>query len=182
MIKRILSALCALFLLKGCIGPPEGIRPVENFEIGRYLGKWHEIARLDHSFERGLTNVFAVYSLREDGGVKVVNRGYDEEKGEWKSVEGKAYFVESKDTGSLKVSFFGPFYGGYHVIALDREDYSYAMVAGPNRDYLWILSRTEKLDGGIVAKLVEQAKKSGFATDELIFVPHDRKFETRDPG
>jgi apolipoprotein D and lipocalin family protein len=177
MIKKILSALCAVFLVNGCVGPPEGIRPVENFDIGRYLGKWYEIARLDHSFERGLTNVFAEYAPREDGGVKVVNRGYNEGKGEWKSVEGKAYFVESKDTGSLKVSFFGPFYGGYHVIALDREDYSYAMVAGPNRDYLWILSRTERLDGDIVEKLVEQAKNLGFATDELIFVRQDREFE-----
>lgn len=181
MIKKMFSVLCFVLLLKGCIGPPEGIRPVENFDISRYAGKWYEVARLDHRFERGLTNVFAVYTPREDGGLKVVNSGFDEKEGEWKSISGKAYFVDSKDTGSLKVSFFGPFYGGYHVIELDRKEYSYALAAGANREYLWILSRTRELDDDIVEKLVKKAENMGFPTEELIFVPQDREFEEKGP-
>ena len=94
---------------------PERVTPVESFELNRYLGKWYEIARLDHSFERGLERVTAEYSLRDDGGISVVNRGYSIEDDEWKVAEGKAYFVNDKNLGYLKVSFFGPFYGSYVV-------------------------------------------------------------------
>ncbi|MFA0071671.1 lipocalin family protein, partial [Vibrio breoganii] len=108
-------------------------------------GTWYEVARLDHSFERGLSNISAEYSLRDDGGVKVVNRGYSLEKGEWNEAEGKAYFVEESDQGYLKVSFFGPFYGAYVVFELDKEGYQYAFVSGPDTDYLWLLSRTPEV-------------------------------------
>ena len=99
-------------LLTGCVGVPKGVKPVQGFALDRYLGRWYEIARLDHSFERGLSHVTASYSMREDGGVRVLNRGYSEKKKEWKTAEGKAYFVKGPDEGYLKVSFFGPFYGG----------------------------------------------------------------------
>lgn len=161
-------------MLCGCVGVPGGVSPVSEFDIHRYLGRWYEIARLDHSFERGLENVYAEYSLRPDGGVTVVNRGYDPVEKEWKQAEGRAFFVGDPTVGSLKVSFFGPFYGGYNVIALDQADYSYSMVCGPDRSYLWILSRTPALDAVILSNLVNQAKDLGFAADGLIYVVHDR--------
>jgi len=146
---------------------------VTDFEIDRYLGSWYEIARLDHSFERGLSAVTADYSLRDDGGVRVVNRGYNEESGEWDEAIGKAYFVGASDIGQLKVSFFGPFYGGYNIIELDKSGYQYSLVAGPDRDYLWILSRTSQMQPDVLQSLVNKASELGFATDELIFVEHN---------
>ena len=160
-------------LLTACTGAPEGVEVVSGFDLNRYLGTWYEIARLDHSFERGLSNVTADYSLREDGGVKVVNRGYDAGKGEWNETEGKAYFLGDEDVGQLKVSFFGPFYGGYNIVELDKDAYRYSMVVGPDRSYLWILARTPELDDAILQRLVATARELGFPTDELIMVEQD---------
>jgi len=156
----------------GCMGVPDGVNVVEGFELERYLGTWYEIARLDHRFERGLTNVTANYSLRDDGGIAVVNRGYRAGEEAWDDATGKAYFVGEPDVGRLKVSFFGPFYGAYNIIELDRDEYRYAMVAGPNRDYLWILARSPELDPDITAALVDKAAKLDFPVDELIYVEH----------
>nr|WP_136251082.1 lipocalin family protein [Ningiella ruwaisensis] len=161
----------SLFLFS-CTSVPEGVQPVSGFDKSRYLGTWYEIARLDHSFERGLEQVTASYSLREDGGITVINKGFNVEEGEWTSAEGKAYFVESENIGHLKVSFFGPFYSSYVIANLDKENYDYALITGYNKEYLWILSRTPELEQGIVERLVEQAKGYGFATDELIYVDH----------
>ncbi|MFC1684758.1 lipocalin family protein, partial [Pseudomonadota bacterium] len=138
---RIVLCAAVALLLTGCLGMPDTVKPVNNFELNRYLGKWHEIARLDHSFERGLEKITAEYSMRDDGGVSVINRGYSVEKDEWKVAEGKAYFVDDEDIGYLKVSFFGPFYGSYVVFEIDQEGYEYAFVSGPDRSYLWLLSR-----------------------------------------
>lgn len=153
---------------------PETVTPVENFELNRYLGKWYEIARLDHSFERGLENITAEYSMRDDGGVAVVNRGYSVEKNEWKVANGKAYFVDGENKGYLKVSFFGPFYGSYVVFEIDREGYQYAFVSGPDTSYLWLLSRTPKLPQEIIEKFKRASKERGFDTSQLIFVIHDK--------
>ena len=171
--KLIVLAALFLTLQSSCTGLPDGVTVVTGFEIDRYLGTWYEIARLDHSFERGLSAVTADYSLRDDGGVRVVNRGYNDQSGEWDEAIGKAYFVGASDVGQLKVSFFGPFYGGYNIIELDKSDYQYSLVAGPDRDYLWILSRTPQMEPNILQSLVNKARKLGFATDELIFVRHD---------
>ncbi|MFC1542401.1 lipocalin family protein [Pseudomonadota bacterium] len=165
---RTLISLGLTVLIAGCSAAPEGIEPVENFELNRYLGKWYEIARLDHSFERELTEVTAQYSLREDGGVKVVNRGFNEAKGEWSEAIGKAYFVEEPDRSHLKVSFFGPFYGAYVIFELD-PDYQYSFVAGPDRDYLWLLSRTPQVPDTVMKRFLERAKALGFDTEQLIF-------------
>jgi apolipoprotein D and lipocalin family protein len=172
--QKKLAVLAALFLTlqSGCTGAPDGVTVVTGFEIDRYLGTWYEIARLDHSFERGLSSVTANYSLRDDGGVRVVNKGKNQ-SGEWDEAIGKAYFVGDSDVGQLKVSFFGPFYGGYNIVELDQSDYQYSLVAGPDRDYLWILSRTAKMQPEILQSLVNKARELGFATDELIFVEHD---------
>jgi apolipoprotein D and lipocalin family protein len=172
LIKKLFTIL--LMILPGCVGIPNGISTVADFDINRYLGKWYEIARLDHPFERGLENVSADYSLRSDGGVKVINRGYNPEEKEWKQAEGKAYFVGESNVGQLKVSFFGPFYGGYNIIALDKTGYSYSMVCGPDRSYLWILSRTPEMDALLLSELVSQAKGLGFETDTLIYVKHEQ--------
>jgi apolipoprotein D and lipocalin family protein len=170
--KRPLLFLLGIFGLTGCTGIPPGIEPVDGIDVNRYLGRWYEIARLDHSFERGLSNVTADYSLRSDGGIDVLNRGYDREKGAWKDAEGKAYFLEEKDVGRLKVSFFGPFYGGYNVIALDRENYSWSVVCGPKLKYFWILARHPQMESGRIEELVGFAAAKGFDTGGLILVDH----------
>lgn len=169
---RILVLLVGLSLT-ACTGVPVGVKPITGFELDRYLGTWHEIARLDHSFERGLSEVSAEYSLREDGGVKVVNSGYDAEEKQRCSAEGKAYFLETPDVGRLKVSFFGPFYGGYNIIALDKKAYQYVMIAGNSTDYLWILARTPRLEPRILSDLVQQAQALGFPTQSLIYLQPD---------
>jgi apolipoprotein D and lipocalin family protein len=160
-------------LLSGCTGIPNGVTAIDDFEINRYLGSWYEIARLDHRFERGLNNISATYTLRDDGGVNVLNKGWNQADGKWDQAEGKAYFVEQPDKGRLKVSFFGPFYGGYNIIDLDKKDYAYSMVTGPDKSYLWILSRTRQLPKATLDALIEKAKQLGFATDKLIFVNQD---------
>ena len=161
----------------GCTGVPKGMKPVSEFDGQRYMGKWYEIARLDHSFERNLSNVSATYARDSAGVISVTNRGYNEKTDKWKQIEGRARFIGDNTVGSLKVSFFGPFYGGYHVIALDKENYSYAMVAGPNLSYLWILSRSTSLDETILSDLTDKAAEWGFKTTELIAVKHDRPEE-----
>lgn len=153
---------------------PERVTPVENFELNRYLGKWYEIARLDHSFERGLERITAEYSMRDDGGVSVVNRGYSIEDDEWKVAEGKAYFVNDENKGYLKVSFFGPFYGSYVVFEIDQEGYEYAFVSGPDTSYLWLLSRSPKLQPEIVENFKRISRDRGFDTSKLILVNHDK--------
>ena len=169
LLPLLLVAL-TLPLLGGCTGVPEGIQPVSGFTVERYLGTWHEIARLDHSFERGLEQVTARYDQRGDGGISVLNRGFDPGKGQWKEAEGRAYFIGEPDIASLKVSFFGPFYGGYHVFALD-PDYRWVMISGPSRDYLWILAREPQLPSPLLEELIARARQAGFATDGLIFPP-----------
>jgi apolipoprotein D and lipocalin family protein len=168
--KKIMIALLSLFM-SGCTGYPKNITPVKNFDLSRYLGKWYEIARLDHSFERGLEQVTADYTLRDDGGVSVINRGFSTTKGEWKEAEGKAYFVREEDEGFLKVSFFGPFYGSYVIFELE-EDYRYAFVSGPNNSYLWFLSRTPSIDDAVKERFIQRATDLGYPVRELIFVDH----------
>jgi len=166
--KTILMAFA--LLLTGCVGLPENVKPVDHFNSDRYLGKWYEVARLDHSFERGLSKVSASYSLRDDGGIRVINRGYDAQKQQWKEAEGKAYFVNGPDQGYLKVSFFGPFYGAYIVVELDHDNYQYSLVSGPDKSYLWILSRTPQMNQETQNRLVKKAASLGFDTSKLIFV------------
>jgi len=174
-LQRFCSGVVLSIGLGGCLGIPDGVEPVRGFEIEKYLGRWYEIARLDHPFERGLSNITAQYSLRDDGGVRVINRGFKTAADKWEEAEGKAYFVDDTTTGMLKVSFFGPFYGAYNVIALDQENYQWSLVVGPDTSYLWILSRTPVLDQAIVDELIATAQSYGFNTDELIFVDQAQK-------
>ena len=165
----ILLAILSLF---GCTGSPEGVYPVTSFQLPAYLGKWYEIARLDHSFERGMSSVTATYSMRDDGGVEVLNKGFKEDGEAWSEAEGKAYFVESPDVGHLKVSFFGPFYGSYIIFELDTVDYQYAFISGMNTDYLWLLARTPTVSAELIEHFIQSASALGFDTEQLIFVDH----------
>jgi apolipoprotein D and lipocalin family protein len=160
------------FFLAGCVGIPDNVKPVDNFKLDKYLGKWYEIGGLDHSFERGLTRISADYSLRDDGGVRALNRGYSSTNHSWKEAEGKAYFVKGSDQGYLKVSFFGPLYGSYVVFELDPENYQYSLVCGPDKSYLWILDRGAKIKEEIKDCLIAEAGALGFDTGKLIFVDH----------
>lgn len=148
-------------------------RAIDNFEVDRYLGTWYEIARFDFKFEKDLNNTTATYSLNEDGTIKVLNKGYNPFKQEWKTAEGKAKFIGSPKIGQLKVSFFGPFYSGYNILALDAE-YKYALVAGKNLKYLWILSREKSLPEDIKAKYLKIAEDAGYKTDKLLWIEHDK--------
>ncbi|SEG68240.1 apolipoprotein D and lipocalin family protein [Vibrio hangzhouensis] len=170
--SRMLTLVIALLAL-GCTGMPESVQPVKDFELNRYLGKWYEIARLDHSFERGLDNVSATYSMNEDGTVRVINRGWDKKEMRWSEAEGKAKFVDAPNIGHLKVSFFGPFYGSYVVYYLE-PDYSVALVSGYNSDYFWILSRTPELSPDQIDRYKQLASEAGFAANELIFPKQDK--------
>lgn len=167
----LLFTVAAAFLVVACSTPtpPSGVTVVTPFDAKRFIGSWYEIARFDHSFESGLEKVTATYSLRDDGGLNVLNRGYNPDRGMWQKTEGVAYFTGSPDRAALKVSFFGPFYGGYNVIALDRN-YQHALVCGPDRDYLWILSRTPTLRPEVKQQLLDAAARQGFAVEKLLWV------------
>jgi len=166
---RTWSLLLATIIVSGCANLPDGIQPVEQFDAQRYLGRWYEIARLDHRFERGLSNVSATYSRNDDGSIKVLNRGYRDSEQKWTQALGRAKFAKAPTQGFLKVSFFGPFYGSYVVFDLDK-DYSRAYVAGPNRKYLWFLSRTPSVSDEQKQAFLSQVEQLGFAIDNIIFV------------
>ena len=148
---------------------PKGAKAIENFDKSKYLGTWYEVARLDFYFERNLIKTTANYSLNEDGSIKVINRGYEPYKKIWKESEGKAKFVDKENIGMLKVSFFGPFYGGYNVLALD-SNYQYALVVGENLSYLWILSREKTIPNHIKKEYLQIAEKVGYKTSDLIWL------------
>ena len=169
--KTGLAVIALLFLMTGCTGVPKGIEPVTGFDQQRYMGTWYEIARLDHSFEEGLSQVTAEYSLNNDDSIKVVNRGYNAEAGEWKEAEGRAVFVGDSNVGHLKVSFFGPFYASYVVFELD-DQYTTAYITGYDRDYLWLMSRTPEVSDEVLAAFRARAEAKGFELKELILVEH----------
>ena len=161
-------------LFGSCATIPEGVAAIKPFNQTKYLGMWYEIARFDFKFERNLNNTTAQYSINDDGTIKVVNRGYNYGKKEWKEANGIAKFVGDDDVAMLKVSFFRPFYSGYNVIAIDN-DYRFALVCGKNLSYLWILSRETTIPEDIKQNYITIAKKLGFNTSDLIWVEHDNK-------
>lgn len=173
---RLARTLCpsmfVLMAVTACVGVPEGIRPVERFNVEHYAGQWFEIARLDHSFERGLNNVTATYTLRDDGSLEVINRGFDMRHCKWKEAKGRAKLLSTQGEGRFAVSFFWPFRAGYHVIALDHDAYSWAMVTSASRQYLWILARKPHLSDEVMTALLDEARRLGFATEKLIVVDH----------
>lgn len=172
----IISMLALVFMsfFTACSSIPDGATAVKPFELKKYLGKWYEIARMDFKYERDMNNVTATYTMNDDGSVKVDNQGYNYVDKEWKQAIGKAKFRGEPDEAKLKVSFFGPFYSGYNVIALDPE-YKYALVAGNDLDLMWILARTTTIPDDIKQKYLAIAKSIGYDTSALIWVEHNMK-------
>jgi apolipoprotein D and lipocalin family protein len=170
-IQRTRSVLVGMLCLAlvSCTGIPDGVEPVTGFDQSRYLGTWYEIARLDHSFERGLSDVTATYDLNPDGSIKVLNRGFNAEEGAWREAKGVARFMGSSDIAHLKVSFFGPFYGSYIVFELG-EDYDYAFVSGFNRDYLWLLAREPQITSELRNHFIETMMALDFDPTELVWL------------
>lgn len=167
---RHLTFFMASFLFLSCNEKEKPLPVVDSLEISRYMGTWYEIARLPNSFEKGLQNITATYTLREDGKVAVLNQGIDE-NGKLKKASGIAKVPDKAEPAKLKVSFFRPFYGKYWVMALD-SGYQYALVGHPNRQYLWFLSREPNLSHEIFQKLAAQAAQQGFDTSRLERVVH----------
>ena len=174
--------MAGVAVMAGCANtsPPPGVKAVSPFDLQRYQGRWYELARLDHSFERSMTDVSATYTPQADGSVRVVNRGFAAASGQWREAVGKALFTGAPTTGSLKVSFFGPFYGGYHVAALD-PDYRWALVLGPDTSYCWILARDKQLDAAQRDAIVARAQALGVDTHALIWVTHKRQDPAHPP-
>ena len=140
---------------------------VKNFDSEKYLGDWYEIARFDFKFEKDMSKVSANYSKREDGKIKVLNKGFNDKEQEWKEKEGKAKFVVDEKTGALEVSFFGPFYSEYNVVM--HEDYQTALIFGESTKYMWILSRTKTISPETKQKYLDFAKKNGFPIENLVW-------------
>lgn len=163
--------VAGLSVLPACTGLPSGVTPVAGFEPGRFTGTWYEIMRLDHAFEAGMTNVRATYRLRDDGTVAVFNRAWNPTGCTWETVEGTARLrAGENDVGSFAVTLTSPFPGGLHVLALDREDYRWAMLGGPTRDFLWILSRERTMPREVRVDLMRQARDLGYPVGGLVMV------------
>lgn len=174
-IAPVLLGAGIAFVLYSCGGStiPKNAKAVTNFDKAKYLGKWYEIARLDYKWEKDLDNVTAEYSLNENGTIKVDNKGYNVKKDKWEESIGKAKLVKKDNVGMLKVSFFGPFYAGYNVIAVDPE-YKYALVAGESLKYMWILSREKTIPESIKADFLIKAQEIGYKVTDLVWVKHDK--------
>ena len=170
---KFLLLTTGLLTLFSCTTTHKELQTVDKVDLQRYAGKWYEIARLPNSFEKGLTCVTANYSLKDNGNIKVVNRGHKKaDKQVVKQSTGSARVPNKDYPAKLKVSFFWPFSGDYWILALD-DNYQYAMVGAPSRKYLWILSRTKQLDKSIVNKLLNQAEQAGFDTGDIMMIGQD---------
>ena len=175
---KIIHIIVFVMVISSCTNTnitPE-IQPVQNFDINKYLGVWYEIARLDNSFQESMQNVTATYSLRKDGGINVLNKGYKTDEKRWSQAQGVAYFMDEKNKQEayLKVSFFRPFYASYVVFELDK-DYTYAYVGGNTKEYLWLLARTKTVSKKIKNDFIEKTKAKGYNTEKLIWSNHDPK-------
>ncbi len=168
----LLATIALSTVFVSCHTIPKGATAVRPFSQEKYLGTWYEIARLDYKYERHLDHVTAEYGLKPNGLISVTNKGYNVKKHTWEESRGKAKPVADPQEAKLKVSFFGPFYAGYNVIALD-DDYRYALVAGKNTDYLWLLSRGKTMPEDVKAAFLKQAKAIGYDTDKLVWVKQD---------
>lgn len=168
-----IAAAAAAVFFNSCVAIPKGAKAVRPFDQQRYFGTWYEIARMDFKFEKNLWDVSATYSLNTDGTIRVDNKGYDYIRKKWKESIGRAKPVKDAETGRLKVSFFGPFYAGYNVIAVD-PDYRYALVAGNNLGYLWLLSREKSMPAARQTAYLKQAQALGYDVSKLVWTKHGR--------
>lgn len=170
----IITALSGLTILAACATRHDlALAPVDNFDADRYLGKWYELGRIENSFEKGMNQTTAQYSLNSDGTIKVVNAGYDPAKGKFRSATGKAKFADGANVGAFKVSFFGPFYGAYNIVALD-PNYQWSIVAGNNpQNYFWVLSRQPSLTGALRSEALKVAKTLDIDPATIIWVKQE---------
>ena len=168
----IVTAAFAL-LLAACAGPTKGppVRTVPSVDLARYTGTWYEIARYPNSFQKGCRDTTAVYILRPDGEITVVNRCLKGADGKVAEARGRAWLAEPPDATRLKVTFFWPFRGDYWIIDLG-ENYEYAVVGTPDRKYLWILGRTPALPADVYAGILERLKEQGFDSEKLLKTGH----------
>jgi apolipoprotein D and lipocalin family protein len=143
---------------------------VSKVDLQRYMGVWHEIARLEHHFQKNCIGSSAEYSLREDGEVTVINRCIDARDGNAREAKGRAWSVDPIDNSKLKVTFFWPFRGDYWIIELG-ENYQYSVVGAPNRKYLWILARESDMEETVYSGIIERLRGQGFPVDNLIRRP-----------
>ena len=173
--RMMFGTIAAAVALAGCVsGPKVDNTPVSALDLNRYLGEWYEIARFDHSFERGVEQAKANYTQNADGTIKVVNSGVKD--GKPKTAVGKGKTTDTP--GLLRVSFFGPFYADYRMMLID-EDYTYALVGSGGAGYLWLLSRTPGLSETAQSELLAEAQRRGYDTDKLIWVRQDKDETTR---
>jgi len=170
------AAMLLLMLPLGCASDKifiAGLPSIQSFDAKKYMGTWYEIARFQHSFEKDLMKVTATYTLRPDGNIDVLNAGYlISDPAVRKEAKGKARPAKGK-LGYFQVSFFGPFYGDYRIISLDEKDYQYALVVSSTRDYLWILSRTPKMDKAVYDRLLKTAEEAELDTSRIFVVPQN---------
>lgn len=172
MIKKNYYIWIILLLITSCNGKKAMTDKtvVETLDVNKYLGKWYEIARYDHKFERGLVGVTAEYSLKKDGKIKVVNSGYkDDLNGEKSEAIGKAKIPDISNPAKIKVSFFWIFYADYFVLDLDKN-YQWAIVGSSSDKYLWILSRTPKISNETYEMLLKKISDRGYDTSKLLLV------------
>lgn len=178
--KSLIPLAMAAFMLPGLMCAQSRVydnSPVKNLDLARYLGTWYEIARFDHSFERGLENVTAEYLLRDDGKIDVINSGW--KKGKYKVAEGKARQPDPKsDPARLEVSFFLFFYSDYNVLMID-DDYQVALVGSKGPGYLWILARNPAVDTKTLDSVTREAERRGYDTSKLIWVDQDKNIKER---
>jgi len=169
--SRVLALAILMVFVNSCVKVPEWVQPVKNFKVKRFMGTWYEVARLDHKFEQGLNTVSANYAIDRDGNITIQNSGYMVKWQEWRYKDAKASVVGDKKLGVLKVSYVWPFYDPYVIFKLD-PDYEYAFVCGRDRSFLWLLSRTERVEDYVIKEFEEEAKKLGFDTSKLIYTEH----------
>lgn len=170
-----LSAVSMLALAWFACGKKVDQPTVKELDLKRYMGTWYEIARFDHSFERGLAGVTATYALQEDGKISVLNQGFKGGlDGKKSSAKGKARMPDPSQPGKLEVSFFAFFYAPYWVLDLDTVNYQYALIGSPGQDYLWILGRSPQMSSEIYDKLVNKAASLGYDTSKLLRVEQNK--------
>jgi len=162
-LQALLRAVLVSFLLMPTtFSMAQTLQTVPYVDLEKYSGKWYEIASLPQRFQKGCNCTTAEYSLTDKGFVIVENKcNKGSINGKQASIKGKAFVVANSGNAKLKVQFFWPFKGKYWIIDL-AKDYSYAVVGHPNKKYLWILSRTPRMDEAIYQKIISNIKAQGF--------------------
>ena len=170
-----LAATTLLLTLAGCASVSSGMQPlktVDSVDVQKYLGRWYEIARFQHGFEKNIVGATAEYSLRPDGRIQVVNSGFKKNlDGRYSEVKAVAWVPDSSKPGALKVKFFNLFTSDYLIFGLDQDKYSWALVGGDSRDFLWFLSRTPTVTNDLLEKMKSIAVSQGYDLSGLYLVP-----------